>query len=500
MVKLDGKELSMEVDTGASLSLMSETTYKKLWESDTLPELQQTAVKLRTYTGEEIRVLGCINVKVQSKEQEAHLPLLVVKGNGPSLLGRNWLTKLRLNWQEIFSVRTNHSLESLLKQHEGVFKDELGTLKGIEAKLHVDPQAKPLFYKAHTVPFALREKVEQELERLEKQDIITPVKFADWAAPIVPVEKRDGSVRVCGDYKLTVNKVAKTEVYPIPRINEMFASLAGGLKFSKLDLSNAYQQIQLEEGSQKYVTVNTHKGLFQYKRLPFGVASAPALFQRTMESLLQGLPSVCVYIDDILVTGEEHLHNLGEVLRRLEEAGMKVKREKCFFLLSEVEYLGHVISSAGLRPSEAKAAAITGAPAPTNETELKSFLGLVNYYAKFLPNLATVLAPLCHLLRKDVKRKWKSEQEAAIEEVKKLLKSSQLLVHFDSELPLILACDASPYGVGAVLSHRLKDGSEKPVAFASRTLAKAEQNYSQLDKEALAVIFGVKHFHEYIYG
>ena len=166
MVKLDGKGLSMEVDTGASLSLMSETTYKKLWESDTLPELQQTAVKLRTYTGEEIGVLGCINVKVQSKEQEAHLPLLVVKGNGPSLLGRNWLTKLRLNWQEIFSVRTNHSLESLLQQHEGVFKDELGTLKGIEVKLRVNPQAKPLFYKARTVPFALHEKLQQELEQL----------------------------------------------------------------------------------------------------------------------------------------------------------------------------------------------------------------------------------------------------------------------------------------------------------------------------------------------
>ena len=228
----------------------------------------------------------------------------------------------------------------------------------------------------------------------------------------------------------------------------------------------------MEEGSQKYVTVNTHKGLFQYKRLPFGVASAPALFQRTMESLLQGLPSVCVYIDDILVTGkdsDEHLRNLGEVLRRLEEAGMKVKREKCLFLLSEVEYLGHVISSAGLRPSEAKAAAITGAPAPTNETELKSFLGLVNYYAKFLPNLATALAPLYQLLRKDVKWQWESEQEAAFEEVKKLLKSSQLLVHFDSELPLILACDASPYGVGAVLSHRDRLSSHSSMRLRHKT-------------------------------
>lgn len=145
-------------------------------------------------------------------------------------------------------------------------------------------------------------------------------------------------------------------------------------------------------------------------------------------------------------------------------------------------------------------AAITGAPAPTNETDFKSFLGLVNYYAKFLPNLATVLAPLYQLLCKDVEWQWKPEQEAAFEEVKKLLKSSQLLVHFDRELPIVLACDVSPYGVGAVLSHRLQDGSEKPIAFASRTLAKAERNYSQLDKEALAVIFGVKHFHEYIYG
>ena len=241
-LEVDGKELTMEVDTGAALSIISEATYKKLWESDTPPELQQTSVRLHTYTGEEMSVLGCIDI----------------------------------NWQEIGSIRANQSLESLLEQHKRVFNVELGTLKDVKAKLHVDLEAKSLFYKARTVPFALRRKVEDELERLEKEDIITPVKFSDWAVPIVPVEKRDGSVRVCGDYKLTVNRVAKTEVYSIPKIKEMFASLAGGKKFSKLDLSHAYQQIQLEEESQKYVTVNTHKGLFQYEILPCGVASAPA--------------------------------------------------------------------------------------------------------------------------------------------------------------------------------------------------------------------------------
>ena len=177
-INVGGKELNMEVDTGASISLISETTYQKLWEFETPPELQQTAVKLRTYTGEEIGVVGCINVKVQSYRQEAQLPLLVVKGEGPSLLGRNWLTKLQLNWHKI-SVRTNQSLEHILKQHGSVFKDELGTLKGVKAKLYVDPQAQPRFFKVRSVPYAMRQKVEQELERLEKQDVITPVKFSD---------------------------------------------------------------------------------------------------------------------------------------------------------------------------------------------------------------------------------------------------------------------------------------------------------------------------------
>ena len=200
------------------------------------------------------------------------------------------------------------------------------------------------------------------------------------------------------------DKVAQTEVYPLPRIEEIFAALSGGKTFSKLDLSHAYQQIRLEEASQKYVTVNTHRRLYRYKQLSFGIASAPAIFQRSMESLLQGLAGVCAYIDDIIITGQtkkEHLHNLSEVLSRLERAGMKLKENKCVYMMPKVEYLSHRINSQGLQPAESKVDAMTEAPPPKDVSELKSFLGMVNYYRKFLPNLATTLAPLHRLLQKE---------------------------------------------------------------------------------------------------
>ena len=217
-----------------------------------------------------------------------------------------------------------------------------------------------------------------------------------------------------------------------------------------------------------------------------------------MNTFLQGIPGVCVYIDDILITGknnEEHLANLAGVLNRLSELGVRLKREKCSFLLPSVEYLGHVISAEGLKTSESKVKAVTNA----SLSELRSFLGLVNYYSKFLPDLASILAPLYSLLQKK-KWVWKKPQEDAFHALKELLRSSRVLVHFNEKLPLILACDASSYGLGAVLSHRMPDGSDRPIGFVSRTLSVTEKRYSQLDKEALAIIFGVRRYHQYLYG
>ena len=497
------EEVTFEIDTGCCFTIVSERTFKQIKRA---PKMKKTHLDLRTYTGEAVPVLGKTYVTVTYRQQKKKLPIIVVKGSGPNLLGRWWLKHIKLDWGEVKHLR-NHpqslSLQEVLSRHEGVFKNELGTLKGFKATIQVPADATPRFYRPRSVPYAMRPKLDAELDRLLAEDIITPVKFSDWAAPVVPLIKPDGNCRLCGDYKLTVNRVSPLEQYPLPRVEDLMAVLAGGKQFTKLDMSHAYQQVQMDEPSKKFLTINTHRGLFTYNRLPFGVSSAPAIFQRTMEGVLQGIPHVTVYLDDILVTGETketHLKNLEEVFTRLEGAGLRLKRSKCTLLADEVQYLGHKVDAAGIHPVEAKVKAIVEAPAPTNVTELKAYLGLLNYYNRFLPNLSTLLAPLHCLLRRDTVWSWTERQDKVFRESKDLLKSADVLVHYSGDKALVLSCDASPYGIGAVLSHKMEDGTEKPIGFVSRTLAPAEKKYSQLDKEGLAVIFGIKRFHKYIYG
>lgn len=286
-------------------------------------------------------------------------------------------------------------------------------------------------------------------------------------------------------------------------MDDLYTKLAGGQTFTELDLSHAYEQMLVDEDCKKFLTINTHKGLYRYNRLPYGVSSAPGIFQRMMEGLLQGIPHVGVLLDNVLVTGstnEEHLANLGKVLERLSEAGLRLKVKKCQFLKPSLECLGHRVDKEGFHPVEAKVEAIKNVPAPTNVTELKSFLGMINFYGKFLPNLSSTLEPLHELLRRETCWEWKSRQQKAYQAAKDLLQSSRLLVHYDPTKKLVVSCDASPYSVGAVLAHEMSDGSEKPIAYASRTLSKPEKGYSQLDKEALAIIFAVKKFHQFIYS
>ena len=264
-----------------------------------------------------------------------------------------------------------------------------------------------------------------------------------------------------------------------------------------LDMTQAYQQLVLDEESREYVVINTHRGPYLYKRLPFGVSSAPGIFQRVMESVLRGIPGVVVYLDDILITAptdEEHVATVAVVLERLKEAGLHLKKEKCVFLAPSVIYLGHLIDSQGLHPVQEKVQAIQDAPQPINVAQLKSYLGLLSYYSKFLRNLSTTMAPLYKLLKHDEPWKWTEEQGQAFKQSKELILSSKVLVHFDPKLPIRLACDASDYGISAVLSHGM------PVRFFSRSLTPTEKKYSQIEKEGLACVMGVTRFHSYLWG
>ena len=205
---------------------------------------------------------GSVRVLVEHNGQNQTLPLIVTEGEGPSLIGRDWLATLHLDWQVILTVEQNLSLKQVLDKHSSVFKEGLGKLRDVEAKIYIAQNECPRFRKPYQVSFALRQKVEEELECLQALGVIQPVQFSDWAAPIVPIMKSDGRVRICGDYKVTVNQAAKLEKYPLPRIEELFASLAGGKLFTMLDLSHAYLQVPLDKHS-RFVTINTHKGLFE---------------------------------------------------------------------------------------------------------------------------------------------------------------------------------------------------------------------------------------------
>ena len=237
----------MEVDTGAATSVMSESLFTELWPGRSL---EPTTVRLRSYIKEEIPVVGCCHVDVSHESQSAeNLPLIIVTGYGPCLLGRDWLSHVKLDWRKIHNMPENIALQDVLEKHPAVFQEGLGTLRGFKAKIHLNTDAHPKYFRARSVPYAFREKVEQELQRLQEEGTIEPMQVSDWAAPIVPVLKRDKSIQICGDFHLTVNTPSKLGNYPFPKIENLFVKLSNGKLFTKLDLSQAYQQILLGDES-----------------------------------------------------------------------------------------------------------------------------------------------------------------------------------------------------------------------------------------------------------
>ena len=343
-VEVEKKYIEFEVDTGSGITVISEYTFRTYFGSY---ELNNTDIVVKTYSNQRLNMLGkfSVNVKYEGKTWPK-LVLYVIQGNGVNLLGRNWLFVIKLNWSNIFqhrnlnsniscqNVKTNTALENLMETHSAIFREQLGTITGLKAKLHIKSDAKPKYCKARNVPFALTKAVEDEIDRLEKNGIIKSVSTSEWASPVVLVPKPDGTIRLCGDYKSTVNPVIENEVYPQPTPDEMFAKMQGGKKFSKIDLTQAYAQVELEEESKQYLVINTSKGLKEPSRMPYGIKPATGIFQRHVVNALSGIERTVVKVDDILVSGvddADHLVNLGKVFDRINQMGATVNKKKVLF-------------------------------------------------------------------------------------------------------------------------------------------------------------------------
>ena len=286
-------------------------------------------------------------------------------------------------------------------------------------------------------------------------------------------------------------------------MEDALVRLGGGVSFTKLDLTQAYLHMEMDEESQEMMTLNTHRGLYRMTRLGFGIASAPALWQRAIDTVLQDVDDTQCLLDDILVSGKTDQakeKNLTAGLQQLDKYGLKLNVDKCEFFRKELSYLGHVVSRSGIKTMPSKVQAICGAPITQNVSELRRFLGLVNYYQPFVPNMSSLAYPLNQLLGKGVPFQWSSAQDDAFWIVKTKIASADVLTHFHPDLPLLLGTDASTYGIGAVLSHRMEDDAERPIAFTSRSLSTAEKNYSQIDQEALSFARSMKKCFAYLYG
>uniref|UniRef100_A0A0A9WHB1 RNA-directed DNA polymerase n=1 Tax=Lygus hesperus TaxID=30085 RepID=A0A0A9WHB1_LYGHE len=494
---INKSKISCLLDTGAQLNCMPLSVYESLGFDQSL--LRPNNLKITTYCGNIIRSLGYCNLSCMINGKTSLIPFNIVNIKCQTVLGLRSCQSLDLIRRvNVVSSQLSDSAEvnKLLQAHKTCFEG-LGKLP-TACKLTLKEGAVPVVDAPRKLPFKIHEKVKNELDRMERDEVIAKVNEpSDWVSSMVVTVKKSGNLRVCIDPK-NLNKNLKREHYQLPTTEDIRAKIIGASVFSTLDANSGFWIIPLDPSSSNLLTFNTPWGRYKFLRLPFGVSPASEIFHAKMQEIFGDLPGVIIFLDDILIFAnsiEEHNKRLEALLERAKTYNVKFNKTKCKFCLPKIKYLGHVFSKDGVQADQDKVRAIMEMKDPEDKTGVQRFLGMVTYLGSFIQNLSEKTTPLRQLIKKDSQWEWQSTHKNAFENLKKELSSTPVLAHFDVKAPITLTVDASKSAVGCCL---LQNG--KPVAYASQTMTQCQQNYPQIGKELYAVVFACKRFYQYIFG
>ena len=515
-----GSYVRFQVDTGAQCNVLPLDTYKKATGDVNLKQVTPTNTRVTAYGGGALPVAGTVVMKVWREGSKYRLNCKLV--DSPKirpLLGRKACLGMKIityldndairrpvtGGAPVYALETQGpvTIEQFVKEHPAVFGPGVGRLEG---KYHIvlDESVPPVQHPPRRVPVPLRQALKDTLDDLVQQDILTPVQQpTPWISSMVVVPKKDGKPRICLDPQ-DLNKAIRREHYPLPTIEDVATRLHGAKVFTVLDVCKGFWHVELEEDSSFLTTFNTPFGRYRWKRMPFGICSAPEVFQRRIHELIEGLQGVEVVADDFVVVGcgdtqqeavNDHDQNLRAFLQRCTAKGLKLNSNKVRLRMREVPFIGHVATDKGLRADPAKIVAITEMPRPVDVAGVQRLLGMAQYLAKFLPNLSDLTKPLRDLTHKEVEWVWDQPQEQAFNKLLKAISNTPVLRYYNLAEEVTIQCDASQTGLGAALMQ-----SGQPVAYASRALTDTEIRYAQIEKELLAIVFACNRFDAYIYG
>lgn len=392
-------------------------------------------------------------------------------------------------------------LDKFVQEKFELMKTSLGCTHLVEHEIITD--SPPIKQRYYPVSPMVQKHIDEELQKMLDLGVIQKSN-SSWSSPIILVPKKEGGYRFCVDFR-KLNGVTKKDAYPLPYVSAILDRLKGAKYLSSLDIKTAYWQVPMKETSKEYTAFTIPgRGLYQFTRMPFGLCNAPAVWQRLMDKVIGAdlEPYAFVYLDDIIVISssfEDHINILDQIFTRLYNAGLTVSKDKCHFCKPELKYLGYIIDKKGLRVDPEKVQAILSIPTPSNIREVRCFMGMASWYRRFVPHFSTVIAPLCHLLKKSSKWHWTPQCDEAFNTIKEYLISAPILHCPDFTKPFVVQTDASAYGLGAVLSQEFPEG-ERVICYLSRSLTKSERQYSTTERECLGVLWALEKLRPYIEG